>query len=114
MKKTLIIAVCMAFLLLCSCAAVSSVAIVGEWESNESVLGVDIETTYVFNDDGTGELKTVLGLTQAFTYEFEGDKLTIATETLGIKNTEVYSYTFEGDVLTLEGDNSTIELTRKK
>lgn len=114
MKKTLIIAVCMAFVLLCSCAAVSGVAIVGEWESNESILGVDIETTYVFNDDGTGELETVLGLTQAFTYELEGDKLIIATETLGIKNTEVYVYTFEDDMLTLEGDNSTIELIRKK
>ena len=113
MKRIFTLCICLIFILLCSCSAVSGIAIVGEWQSDDSILGVEIETTYVFNDDGTGEMTTVLGLSQDFTYEFKGDKLNITTEILGIKNTEVYDYTFKGDVLTLEGDNSTIELTKK-
>lgn len=110
MKKTLLLILCALAVLLSSCM-IPSKMIVGEWTSNQSLLGVEVETTYVFNEDGTGEIKT-FGLSQGITYEINGDKLNVSTELLGVKNTEVYEYTFEGDTLTLVGDNATLTLTK--
>jgi len=55
-------------------AAVAQSALVGEWIDRTS----DWEDTYVFADDGTGSYTS--GFEYAFTYEVEGDTLTVTYE----------------------------------
>ena len=96
---------------LCSCAAPEK-SIVGTWKNQTTVLGVVTETTYTFNEDGTGTKSNVLDIN--FTYSFEEEKLLITTSTLGIENTEKYSFDFNGDKLVLTGEKETIELEKVK
>jgi uncharacterized lipoprotein YehR (DUF1307 family) len=110
MKK--IVAVMLVFVMmlgLCSCASPEK-SIIGTWKHQSTVLGVVTETTYIFNEDGTGEKSSVIDV--AFTYSFSDDKLLIKTSTLGIENTEVYSYEFSGDKLVLTGEKDTIDLQK--
>lgn len=95
-----------------ACAAPEK-AIVGSWKTQSKVLdSVTIETTYTFNEDGTGSLSNVIDI--AFTYSIEGDKLSITTTTLGIENTEEYFFDLQGSKLTLTDAKNTIELEKVK
>lgn len=96
---------------LCSCAAPEK-SIVGTWKNQTTVLGIVTETTYTFNEDGTGIISNVLDI--SFTYSCYSEKLLITTSVLGIENTETYSYDFNGDKLLLIGENDIIELVRVK
>lgn len=70
-------------------------------KNQTTVLGVVTETTYTFNEDGTGTKSNVLDIN--FAYLFEKEELLITTSTLGIENTEKYSFDFNGDKLVLTG-----------
>lgn len=98
-------------LCLFSCAKPAE-KILGSWKYQSSVLGVVTETTYVFNEDGTGSKTNVLEI--KFTYAITEDKLLITTSTLGIENTEEYSYEFSGDELVLTGEKDTLTLQKVK
>ena len=54
--------------------------ILGTWKYQSSVLGVVTETTYTFNEDGTGSKTNVLEI--KFTYAITEDQLLITTSTL--------------------------------
>ena len=111
MKKVIICfaAVVIALCLLCSCGSPEK-TIIGSWKYQTSVLGVVTETTYTFNEDGTGSMNAIIGI--AFEYSFSGDKLFITTNLLGMENTDEYVYKFDGkDKLTLTkgGESMTLE-----
>lgn len=98
---------------LVSCASVEK-SIVGTWRTKSNLLGLVTDSTIRFNSDGSGARSTVLGIEEAFTYTIDKDKLTITTNTLGIKSTVEYTVTIKGDVLTLAGDGNTVEYTKDK
>lgn len=110
MRKIIVsvLAVMMA-LVLCSCVSPEK-SIVGTWKSQNTVLGIVTETTYIFNEDGSGKLSNVLDID--FTYSFSEDKLLITTSALGIENTTEYSFAFDGNKLVLTSDSDTIELEK--
>ena len=97
-----------------ACATDSS-KIVGTWSTQEKVLGtINTETRYTFNEDGTGKVRTVLGIEFNMTYGIDNvnKSLTIKTSTLGIENTDVYTYRFENKNLILEKEGEEIVCTR--
>lgn len=91
----------------CSMAQIS---IVGTWTHTSSILGIETESTYTFNDDGTGKISGVLDVD--FTYAFSKDELFITTNTLGIELTEKYTFEFKEDKLILTSGNTTMELVK--
>ena len=112
MKKCLaFILVVVMMLSLCACSTPEK-AIVGKWKSNNTVLGVVTETTYTFNEDGTGTKSNVLDV--EFTYSFTEDKLVITTVTLGIESSAEYTFEFSGDKLVLTSEKETINLEKVK
>ncbi len=96
---------------LCACAAPEK-AIVGTWKNQSTVLGVVTETTFTFNEDGTGTKSSVLDVD--FTYSIEEETLLITTSALGIEYTEKYSFDFKINKLVLTGEKDTIELEKVK
>lgn len=104
----LVLVVVMVFML--SACLAPKLAIVGTWKSEETVLGVVTQTSYTFNEDGTGEMTGVL--TVPFTYIFTEDKLCITTKVIGIENTTSYTYQFSGKKLTLTGEKETLVLEK--
>lgn len=96
---------------LLACAKPSE-AILGTWKHQSTILGVVTETTYVFNEDGTGSKTNVLEI--KFTYAITEEKLIITTSALGIENTEEYTYEFDGDKLVLTGEKDTLVLEKVK
>ncbi len=94
-----------------SCAKPSEL-IVGTWKHQSTVLGVVTETTYTFNEDGTGSKTNILEI--KFTYAITEEKLIITTSALGIENSEEYSYEFHGDQLVLTGEKDTLTLQKMK
>ena len=112
MKKIFTVVLTLVIILnLCACASPSK-AIIGTWKSQTTVLGVVTETSYTFNEDGTGEKTTVLDV--PFTYTISKDKLIITTTVLGISTSEEYSFDFSGNKLVLSGDQDTIVLVKNK
>lgn len=109
MKKVVATLLLMAMALMFCFCAVPEKSIVGEWTSKVTVLGVVTETTYTFNDDGTGSISNVLDI--AFTYAFEDEKLVMTMSILGMESSIEYDYSFKGDtlVLTSEGESVTLE-----
>ena len=94
--------------MMCGCSAEKK--IVGTWKYQDKVLGIVTETTYKFNEDGTGTKTTVLDVD--FKYSFFEDKLRITTTVLGLEKTEEYTYEIKKDKLTLKNDKETISLER--
>ena len=116
MKKrflTMIVALILVAMALClySCASPEK-SIVGTWKHETTILGVATETTYTFNEDGSGTKSNMLDID--FKYHFTEDKLVITTSTLGIKNTEEYSFEFDGDKLVLTNEKDTMDLKKVK
>lgn len=110
MKRTLCITMAVLLLFAFGACASAEKSIVGTWKSQKTVLGVVTETTYIFNEDGTGSKSTVF--TTDFTYSFSDDKLLITTSTLGIKSTDEYEFSFDGDKLILKDGEDIIELNK--
>lgn len=110
MRKTLIALLVMVMVVtLCACSAPEK-AVIGTWKSQTTILGVVTETTYTFNEDGTGTMANLVDVD--FTYSFTEDKLLITTTTLGIKNTEEYSFEIKSDEMTLIAEEDTVHLER--
>ncbi|MBR2867828.1 MAG: hypothetical protein IKB88_02020 [Clostridia bacterium] len=103
MKKVLsvVIAVCVLIVSFAGCTAISEKLIVGEWTANTSILGVSTKTTYLFNEDGTGSISTVMGIEIAVDYTIDEETLIIITDTPALQKTFKYTYEFEDDTLVL-------------
>lgn len=113
MKKALIcILLIITVILTASCTTAER--IIGTWKNQTSVLGVVVETTYVFNEDGTGTVGTLLDIPLDMTYTLDGDILTVTTSTLGVETVTQYTVSFDGDSLVLANDNETITLNKAK
>ena len=113
MKKILAV-VLVAVLALAFCACFPEKQIIGTWKNQETVLGVVVETTYVFNEDGTGTMSVGNVVPVELEYSFKDDKLNITVNTLGIKTTTEYSFDFKGDELTLTNGSNSIKLVKQK
>lgn len=95
----------------------------GTWVKQETVLGIVTETSYVFGDDGTGSMSTVLGIDIPMTYTIDSSKLTVKIDTfdvaenvleqLGIDYSVEYSYTIVGNKLTLNDGKKDMVFTKK-
>ena len=112
MKKVLcsVVALCIVIVSLCGCqGAFSDKLIVGKWTAKTNILGSGVmtETTYTFNEDKTGSISGLLGLDIATTYTIDETHLVIVTDTALLKQTFTYTYEFEGDTLTLVDTDGT-------
>ena len=115
MKKIITVFMLVIVAMMTVACATDSSKIVGNWSTQEKVLGtINTETRYTFNEDGTGKVRTVLGIEFNMTYgiDNENKSLTIKTSTLGIENTDVYTYRFENKNLILEKEGEEIVCTR--
>ena len=115
MKKIITVFMLVIVAMMTVACATDSSKIVGTWSTQEKVLGtINTETRYTFNEDGTGKVRTVLGIEFNMTYgiDNENKSLTIKTSTLGIENTDVYTYRFENKNLILEKEGEEIVCTR--
>lgn len=112
MRKILAVCLLVALVIgLCACAAPGK-KLVGTWKHTESVFGASVETTYVFNDDGTGKT-TTLSVGVEFTYTVEKDKVVITSYPLGVKTTQEYTFDFsDGKLLLTDSANSTMVLEK--
>ena len=113
MKRTIsaVLAVMMLLpiVLLTSCGGAS--ALIGTWKTSTDSLFGTVESSYTFEKDGVGS-ETSLGITTDFTYEVEGDTLTIIREIAGIKTLEEFTFEVKGDKLTLTKDNKATIYTK--
>ena len=74
-------------------------SIVGRWQYNDNELtNANVNFIYIFNADGTGEYDAA-GSVMKFTYETNGNKLTIHYDNLGDFSTE---YEINGDTLNVK------------
>ncbi|MBQ8830763.1 MAG: hypothetical protein IJ017_04120 [Oscillospiraceae bacterium] len=113
MKKavSIILAVLMLVCVLTSCGAGK---LVGTWTRQYTVLGVVSEDKFVFNEDGTGTMTTVLGIDVDMTYTAEDGKLVITVNTLGLETEVEYTYDFEKGNLLLTADGETLVFEKQK
>ncbi len=119
MKKALalMMALVLATMLGACSLGLGKVKIVGTWENTKTVLGADVTTTYIFNADGTGTVKTPLGIDAGFTYTLTDDVLEIkmtALEAIGVSSGK-YTVSFSGNKMYMTTDTLglTVEYTKK-
>ena len=112
MKKVLITLLLLVSVTLMFSCVTEEETIVGTWKCQNNVLGVVTENVYVFNEDGTGTMSTVLDINLAMTYTVDETSLFITTSVIDIEHTTKYTYTLEDNQLTLKNDDETIVLKR--
>lgn len=105
-----------AVILVCSLALVACSTqdkIVGTWKSQQTTLGIVTESTITFNEDGTGSVSGLFGLTGDITYTINEDVLTITVDVLGVTSTsKSYIVSVKGDTMTLTEDSTAVIYTR--
>ena len=90
----------------------SSNKLVGSWSNEVKIGSVSAKDTYTFNDDNTGSITIMNGISLNFNYEVEGDQLTIKGDLSGYEGT--YTYKIDGDNLSLTESGITITLVREE
>ena len=111
MKRLVSIAIIVVLLALCACSPAKR--IVGEWKTQSTVLGVVVETTYDFDENGTGKKCGAAEI--PFTYEVQDNKLLITTSIIGVDvSKKEYSIDFKGNTIILTDENEVIELIKEK
>ena len=83
-------------------------SIEGTWSVEED----GVKGSWTFEDEGKGKM-SIGGMSVDFTYETDGDELTITTELMGQKSEDTYTYEIDGDTLTLKNDDEKLELTKE-
>ncbi len=104
-----------AVLLVCSLGLAACSAedkIIGTWTSQQTTLGVVTESSIVFNEDGTGSVSGLLGLTGNMTYVINENILTVTYNIFGVESTKSYIFEIKGDALRLTEDTTTVTYTR--
>ena len=105
----LVVALMMSF---AACSAEQK--IVGTWKNETTALGLTVETTYTFREDGTGTMTTILVPGLEFTYKVSGDVLTITTSVLGVGGSAEYEMVYEKDTMTMTSSGESLTLTKVK
>lgn len=115
MKKALsiIVILCVVLTAFAACAPKPEKAILGTWECKAGILGISTDLEYTFNEDGSGNMTTELGVGVAMNYIINDTSLTITTDTPLLQKSFTYTYAFDGDMLTLTDSDRTITLTKK-
>jgi len=113
MKKVIFI-ILIAALMLCLLTSCGSKSLVGTWSRQYTVLGVVNEDVFVFNEDGTGKMTTILGIGLDMEYTAEDGKLDIIVNVLGLDTKLEYTYKFEKGNLILTKDGESIQLEKQK
>lgn len=104
-----------AVILVCSLAFAACSAeekIIGTWTSQQATLGVVTESQIIFEENGTGSVSGLLGITGNMTYVINEDLITITYSVLGVETAKTYSFTLKGDTLTLTENATTVTYTR--
>ena len=111
MKKTFafILVLVITAMALVSC---SSNKLVGSWSYETKIGAVSAKATYTFNEDNTGSITIIGGVSLNFNYELEGDQLTIKGNLSGYEGT--YTYKVDSDKLSLTQNGTTITLVKNK
>ena len=104
----LIVAILMSF---AGCTAKQK--IIGTWEMKASLMGMTVGTSYTFREDGTGTMSAMLISGLEFTYEVQGNTLTIHS-VLGFSSAAEYELSFKGDTMTMTADGESMTLTKVK
>ena len=112
-KFLLVITILLLCCVLSSCGS-DNKRIVGTWTNQEEAFGLVTETKYVFRDDGTGTMSTILGVDLAITYSIENGEIIISTSALGIINETKYQYKIDGKTLTMSNSIETIVLEKQE
>ncbi len=86
--------------------------IIGTWTSQQTTLGVVTESSVVFNEDGTGSVSGLLGLTGNMTYAINENVLTVTYNIFGVESTKTYTFEIKGDTLNLTEGTTTVTYTR--
>ncbi|MBQ7385345.1 MAG: hypothetical protein IJW04_02430 [Ruminococcus sp.] len=109
-KATAVISVIL--MLCCILTACSSEGkLIGKWTFSED----DIEMSFIFNEDGTGEVFALGGLlTIKFTYEVNKNTITFHEESQEILGSHPYTFTIKGDDLSLTAGGDVMVLTKEK
>lgn len=110
MKKR-VLSLSLILILVLSLASCSSYEkkIIGEWKTRKTTLGIVTESSYTFNEDGSGVSSGPLGLSLDMNYIITDSTITFIYFEGDAKVQKVYAYTLEKDKLTLiDGDESTI------
>ncbi|MBE6813055.1 MAG: hypothetical protein E7523_09255 [Ruminococcaceae bacterium] len=113
--KTKISVLLVAVILVCTLAFAACSAeekIIGTWTSQQTTLGVVTESSIVFNEDGTGSVSGLLGLTGNMTYVINENIMTVTYNIFGVESTKNYTFEIKGDTLTLTEDATTVTYTR--
>ena len=113
MKKVISILL-VVLMLVCVLTSCGEKRLVGTWIRTHSVLGVETEDIYVFNEDGTGKMTTLGGVEVDMTYTVEDGKIAITVNTLGTKTNLEYEYSFENGNLVLIVHGAEEEFVKQK
>lgn len=111
MKKTsaFIAVILMLCCLLSACGKAES--LVGTWTVSED----DIEMSFIFNSDGTGEVNALGGLMVIeYTYKVENNTVTFSETSQEILGTKPYTFSIKGDKLSLTAGGEVMVLTKEK
>ncbi len=100
--------------------------IVGEWVRKNSVLGIETESVYRFNADGTGTMPVAFGIDVPMTYTIDEEKLVMTVSApnlaanilelggIGSEYTAEYTYKFRGSTITLTDAGMSFTMTRRR
>ena len=100
MKKVISILL-VVFMLVCVLTSCGEKKLVGTWTRTHTVLGVETEDKFIFNEDGLGKMTTLAGVEVDMTYTVEDGKIAITVNTLGAKTNIEYEYSFDNGNLIL-------------
>ena len=111
MKKAIsVIAVILMFCCVLS-ACSSESKLLGTWTFTED----DISMSFIFNEDGTGEVYALGGLlTIKYTYEVNNNTIIFHEESEAILGTNPYTFSIDGNQLSLSAGGDVMVLTKEK
>ena len=111
MKKAIsVIAVILMFCCVLS-ACSSESKLLGKWTFTED----DISMSFIFNEDGTGEVYALGGLlTIKYTYEVNNNTIIFHEESEAILGTNPYTFSIDGNQLSLSAGGDVMVLTKEK
>lgn len=113
MKKVISILL-VVLMMVCILTSCGEKKLVGTWIRTYTVLGVETEDKYVFNEDGTGKMTTIAGVEVDMTYTAEDGILAIKVNTLGLTTNIEYEYSFEDGKLILIVHGAAQEFVKQK